>query len=276
MDTSKSWQDYSFIAFDTETSGAYPVGDDIVEFGAVKWQAGKIVDELQLLFKPREKMSDFIISIHGITNEMVEGSPRISEKIHDIKKFFEGSILMAHHAPFDMGFVAFDFEKNNVSFPKEAVLCTSLLARQLIHDTENHKLQTLVKKLNIDSGTAHRALDDAKACLYVGLHCFNLKGNSATIDDLIKTQGKKLKWDDFSLLHSRNENIKNLITSIEQKKMAEFVYEKSKASKEKRQVLPLGIVRNPDGDFLMATCLRDKTNKRFYLSKISEVVTMYS
>lgn len=276
MDTSKSWKEYSFVAFDTETSGAYPIGYDIVEFGAVKWKDGKIIDELQLLIKPRERMTDFIIGIHGITNEMVENAPAMPDVIQKIKNFLVGSVPIAHHAPFDMGFVAVDFEINNLSFPQEPVLCSSLLSRKLIHDTENHKLQTLVKKLNINSGTAHRALDDARSCLYVGLHCLNVKGDNSSLAEIIKTQGKNLKWEDYSLLNSRNQDIKNLILSIQKKQNAEFIYEKSTSSKEKRQVNPIGIVRNPDGDYLMAKCLRDGTNKRFYLSKITEVIPLFS
>ena len=67
---------YTYIAFDTETSGAYPVGYDIVEFGAIKYHHGQEIGKLQFLLKPREKMSDFIIGIHGITNEMVVAKAR--------------------------------------------------------------------------------------------------------------------------------------------------------------------------------------------------------
>src|SRR5688500_2310163 len=111
IDFQKPWAEHTFVAFDTETSGAYPIGDDIVEFGAVKWQSGRIVDELQLLIKPRELMSDFIIGIHGISNEMVANSPVMSQVIGQIDQFMHDSILMAHHAPFDVGFLAVDYEK---------------------------------------------------------------------------------------------------------------------------------------------------------------------
>ncbi|PIS11739.1 MAG: hypothetical protein COT73_02405 [Bdellovibrio sp. CG10_big_fil_rev_8_21_14_0_10_47_8] len=156
MDFSKPWTEFDLIAFDTETSGAYPLGSEVVEFGAVKWRGGQVIDSYQTLLKPSEPMTPFIIGIHGITNEMVENAPKISEKIHEIREFIEGSILMAHHAPFDMGFMAVDFQKNKIPFPSEPVLCTSLLARQLIPESHNHKLQTLIQVLKLDQGAAHR------------------------------------------------------------------------------------------------------------------------
>ena len=51
--------DLTLVAFDTETTGPYPVKDDIVEFGAVKWKNGEEVDRIEFLFKPKNKMTDF-------------------------------------------------------------------------------------------------------------------------------------------------------------------------------------------------------------------------
>ena len=107
-DISRPWTDYEFVAFDTETSGAYPLGSEVVEFGAVKWKGGQEIASYQTLLKPSEPMSDFIIGIHGITNQMVESAPLMSEKVSEIRQFLEGAVLMAHHAPFVHAFAATD------------------------------------------------------------------------------------------------------------------------------------------------------------------------
>lgn len=275
MDLNRPLQEYSFVAFDTETSGAYPVGFDVVEFGAIKWRGGTEVGRLQFLFKPREPMSDFIIGIHGITNEMVAAAPLVSEKIAEIREFFKDSVLLAHHAPFDMGFMAEEFEKNALPLPTDPVLCTSLLSRKLIHESENHKLQTLVKFLNFDGGAAHRAFDDARSCLMVGLECFRRLGEQATLADAIKAQGKNLEWKDYSLRSHPLKVVPILMEAVTQKKRADIVYSGGSQKGETRQVVPIGIVRNPDGDYLMAFCLRDKTNKRYYLSRIKDAAVVY-
>ncbi len=267
--------EYTYVAFDTETSGAYPIGHDIVEFGAVKWYQGQEVDRLQFLLKPRELMTDFIIGIHGITNEMVANAPSIGDKILEIHEFLKGAVVMAHHAPFDMGFLSVDFEHARLPLPSEPALCTSLLSRKWIGGVENHKLQTLVKHLGIDGGQAHRAYDDAKACLQVGLECFKLMGSEKTLADAIASQGKSLMWKDYGLLHAGTVSLKTMINAIHSKKDVEMVYKGGSQKGEIRRVTPIGIVRNPDGDYLMAFCHRDKTNKRYYLNRIADIETVF-
>ena len=267
--------DYTYVAFDTETSGAYPVGHDIVEFGAVKYHQGQEIAKLQFLFKPRELMTDFIIGIHGITNEMVAQSPLLAEKIHEIHQFMQGSIVMAHHAPFDLGFLTLEFEKNRLPLPPEPALCTSLLSRKWIHGVQNHKLQTLVKHLKLDGGQAHRAYDDANACLHVGIECFKRMEEKATLADAIKSQGKNLWWKDYTLWQSSDAIIKVLTEAILAKKKVDLAYDGGSSRGEVRQVDPIGIVRNPDGDYLMAHCMKDKTNKRYYLSRITDAALVF-
>lgn len=267
MDLEQIWTSYDYVAFDTETSGAYPVGHDIVEFGAVKWRNGQEIGRLQFLLKPREPMTDFIIGIHGITNEMVEGRPAAREVAREIGDFFKNAVLLAHHAPFDMGFVAVMFEEAQLPLPQEPVLCTSLLARKLITGTENHKLQTLVKHLGLDGGSAHRAFDDARSCLGVGLECLRLLGENATLKHALTHQGKNLHWPLYEVLRSTNPTIATIRQAVLQKSDVEMIYDKAK---ETRRITPLGIVRSPDGDFVQAVCRRDGTAKRFYLEKIKD------
>ena len=275
LDHLLSLTELDFVAFDTETSGAYPLESEIVEFGAVKWSKGQIVDEYQTLLKPRQPMSQFIIGIHGISNEMVENAPLMSEKIHEIYAFLSGSVVMAHHAPFDLGFLTPEFEKYHCPIPDEAALCTSLLARKLIHESPNHKLQTLIQVLKIPQGQAHRALDDAKACLEVGLECFRRLGQEATLAEALKVQAKPLKWSQFQLLESLSSTRKTLIEAIMAKKDIDIVYEGGSVRSRPRRVTPIGIVRNPDGDYIMANCHLDRATKRFYIDKISDVAMVF-
>ena len=265
----------TLVAFDTETTGAYPLGFEVVEFGAVKWRDGKIIDELEVLVKPSVPMSAFVIGIHGITNEMVENKPPLKDEIQRIRNFFDGAIPVAHHAPFDMGFMAMHFEEASLPFPTEPVLCSSLLARNLIHESPNHKLQTLIKVLNLQQGTAHRALDDAKACLEVALECWRRLGVEKTLLQVEVAQGKQLRWTNYSLLKNENPLIRSLAEAIRSKKDFEIVYEGGSQKDKPRRITPIGIVRNPDGDFVMSICHNDRAQKRFYLSKIRDFGIVY-
>lgn len=276
IDLEQSWKDIPLIAFDTETSGGYPVGCEVVEFGAVKWLNGQEIDTLQVLIKPRQPMSDFIITIHGITNEMVADAPPMSAVAQQIRDFFRGGVSLAHHAPFDLGFLSFEFEKNHITLPSEPALCSSLLSRKLIHGVPNHKLQTLVKHFGFDGGSAHRALDDARSCLKVALECFKLLDEGKqTIKELIKLQGSQLWWKDFSLLNKADQKVQTIIEAIFKEKKLEIIYQKGNYKGERRLVNPVGIVKSLDGDYLMAFCEIDKANKRFFLKNISEAEVVF-
>jgi DNA polymerase-3 subunit epsilon len=269
------WKDQTFVAFDTETSGAYPLGADVVEFGAVKWQNGEVIGEYQTLLKPREKMSDFIIGIHGITNEMVADAPTMDQKVSEILEFLGSSVLMAHHAPFDLGFMAIEFEKNKLAFPTGALLCTSLLSRKLIKESVNHKLQTLIKTLSLHQGAAHRALDDAKACLQVGLECMRRVGAEATLEQVSEHMGKQLQWGKYELLTNAQPKFKVIVEALLGKKDVDIVYEGGSVKGQSRRMTPIGVVRNPDGDYIMAVCHIDRAQKRFYFDKISDLALVF-
>lgn len=271
MNLNQKWDEYTFVAFDTETSGGYPVGYDIVEFGAVKWRGGQIVDRLQFLAKPREKMTDFIIKIHGISNQMVEGMPTFSEQLDKVTSFFSDAVLLAHHAPFDIGFLAYEYEKAGLPLPESTVLCTSLLSRKVILESPNHKLQTLITVLGLDRGQAHRAGDDANACLEVAIECMKRMESKGLekLQDMIDMQEKSLDWYNFSLLNKDNEMMLSIVSAVIEKRPLKIDYTGGRVTV--RTISPIGIVRNPDGDYVMATCHIDGIQKRFYLDKIKEL-----
>lgn len=276
MDRTRPWTDYPLVAFDTETSGAFAVGSEIVEFGAVKWFQGQIIDRLQILIKPARPMGEEVIKIHGITNEMVADCPPMKDVIGSIHKFMDGSIGLAHHAPFDMGFITYEFEKYGLPLFTSPVFCSSLLSRKYIHGTENHKLQTLVKHFGIDGGSAHRAADDAQACLYVGLKSLEKIGENASIQTVLQAQEKKLEWLYYSLKFPQSLALQTVVKALEEQANLNILYEKGSKSKQMRPVQPLGIVRNPDGDYLSAICLLDLQKKRFYLQHLSEAEVVAS
>jgi DNA polymerase-3 subunit epsilon len=267
----KPWKDFTYIALDTETSGQYPIADEIVEIAMVKWKGNEEIDSYQTLFKPKKPMGEAVIKIHGITNEMVVDAPPIESKLNEILKFIEGSVVVAHHAPFDVGFLAWEFEKIGKSLPNDAVVCSSLLARAVVESPTNHKLQTMIGLLGLTQTQAHRADSDARACLQLALHCMNKVGENATLKDVVKAQKRTLWWQDYSLKAiEQNQRWRGIFEALYQDKSVEFIYDSGSHRGKPRKAKPLGIVRNPDGDFFPAFCDIDKAIKRFYLSKIAE------
>ncbi|MBT4761767.1 MAG: exonuclease [Bdellovibrionaceae bacterium] len=276
MENTQYWKETTFVAFDLETSGAYPIGDHICEIGAVKWQNGKIIDEFQTLIKPPVIMSDFIIGIHNITNEMVANAPSISDKIKDFHSFIQGAYLVAHHSPFDLGFLALEFERHKLPFPREKVFCSSVMSIKAIKGVENHKLQTLIQFLKIDGGQAHRGMDDAKACLEVLLHCFRSFDPEKNIQQLLDYQKINIQWSNFSIdtLIKKHSYGADIVTAIEERKDLELIYSGGSKPGKPRVLCPIGLVRNPNGDFLVAfeknDGVKSEKTKRYYLNRVKD------
>lgn len=278
FDLKKIWQDiqhppYPIVAFDTETSGQYPIESEIIELGAVKWFEGKIVDRFQTLLKPSRKLEEENIRIHGITNEMVAEAPKMEEKILSFCEFIDGSILLAHHAPFDLGFLTLEIEKSGLRFPDVIHLCTSLLSRALL-TTTNHKLQTLIKELQLIGGEAHRAYDDAYACLQVFFKCLEKLNPPTTIEKLLSIQKKTINWNSYQIWNTEEAHLLFLAEAARDKKTVQISYQGGQTKGLLRAIQPIGIVRNPDGDYVSAICGIDHQKKRFYLNKINKVISM--
>lgn len=263
-------QTYPVVAFDTETSGAYPIESEVIELGAVKWKNGQVVDKFSTLLKPSRDLTPENVKIHGITNEMVKDSPRMETEIIKFCEFIEGSVLVAHHAPFDLGFMALAIEQSHLQFPKTLNLCSSLLSRALI-TTTNHKLQTLVQELKLVGGEAHRAYDDAFACFQVLQKCIEKMEEGATLQRLLDIQQKDLSWQRYQVLKLNDQKLKYLIKAMQTHASLNIVYQGGQTKNQTRPIKPIGLVRNPDGDYIMAECGLDLQRKRFYLDKIKEV-----
>ena len=271
FDKKSSWDQFPAVAFDTETSGAYPLESEIIELGAVKWFQGEIVGKFQTLLKPSKLLVPDNIRIHGITNEMVADAPLMKDQILPFCEFIDGSILLAHHAPFDLGFLTIDIEKSQLHFPNNIHLCTSLLSRALLHTT-NHKLQTLVKELKLTGGDAHRAYDDAYACLQVFFKCVEKLDAPVTLEKLLDIQKKSIDWPNYKLEVTENVKLTQIKNAILLKKSIRIIYEGGQTKSIPRPTTPYGIVRNPDGDYIHAECGLDLQRKRFYIDKILEII----
>lgn len=154
--------DDSFVVFDIETTGLSKDKNNITEIGAVKVKDGRVVDRWSSFVNPCEKIPPNIVELTGITDEMVAKAPKIDEILGDFLEFCKGSVLVAHNANFDVGFIKTACRRYGMPF-EFTWLDTLQLARSLHPEYTNHKLNTLAKNLNVLLENHHRAVDDAKA-----------------------------------------------------------------------------------------------------------------
>jgi len=153
----------SVIVLDFETTGLSPnMGDRAIEIGAVKLVDGEVVDTFQQLMNPGFRVSSFIESYTGITNNMLTHAPCCEEVMAEFAEFIQGENLVAHNASFDKRFLDDELERINANYSGEFA-CSLLVSRRLNQQAPSHKLGDLVRHMNIDNdGVFHRALADAQ------------------------------------------------------------------------------------------------------------------
>jgi DNA polymerase-3 subunit epsilon len=163
-------RDTTFCVVDLETTGgSAEAGSMITEIGAVKVRGGEVLGEFQTLVNPHTEIPAFIAVLTGISNTMVADAPPIDSALPAFLEFARGSVLVAHNAPFDVGFLRHFAAKLGHPWPAFEVLDTAKLARRVItrDDAPNCKLSSLAQLFNSGSTPNHRAQADARATVDV-------------------------------------------------------------------------------------------------------------
>jgi DNA polymerase III subunit alpha, Gram-positive type len=160
-------QDDTFIVFDVETTGLSAVYDSIIELAAVKIKGGEIIDRFEAFANPHHPLSATTINLTGITDDMVRDAPDVSEVLKRFYTWCGDDIFVAHNASFDMGFLNVGYKKIGFEKVTNPVIDTLELARFLLPDLKNHRLNTLCKKFDIELTQHHRAIYDAEATGYL-------------------------------------------------------------------------------------------------------------
>ncbi len=148
------------IFLDTETTGLEKK-DRLIQLGYIKDDAlgGLEVNEL---FKPEIKISPDAMSVHHITNKMVEDKSifKSSEQYERLQSYIDnGYIIVAHNAKFDIGML----EKEGIKF--KDVICTLKVARHIDKQgvIDKYNLQYLRYLLELDvEADAHDVIGDVK------------------------------------------------------------------------------------------------------------------
>ena len=168
-----SLAEITFIVLDLETTGASPAnGCAITEIGAIAVRGGEILEEFSTFVNPQVVLPEYIVNLTGITDEMLEGAPLIDQAFPEFIEFInrhEDVHLVAHNAPFDIGFLKAAAHSLSHNWPKYEVIDTVKLARRVIDRTEiqNYKLGTLSQFFDTKALPNHRALGDVKTTIEV-------------------------------------------------------------------------------------------------------------
>ncbi|WP_238145433.1 DEDD exonuclease domain-containing protein [Antricoccus suffuscus] len=165
-------REVTFVVVDLETTGGSAKDDRITEIGAVKVRGGEVLGEFQTLVDPQTGIPPYIQVLTGITESMIIGAPTIAAALPSFLEFAGlegGTVLVAHNAPFDVGFLKQAAKDLGYSWPKHRTVDTVITARRTISRDEvaNCKLATLAPFFGSPTTPNHRALDDARATVAV-------------------------------------------------------------------------------------------------------------
>ena len=154
-----------YVVFDIETTGLDTDNDRIIELGAVKVKDGIVIEVFDKLVNPGIEISDFITSINGISNEMVEDADYPGVVLTQFNKFLDGvEFIVGHNAyRFDYPFLQSEFKRNFIKHEKLPVKDTIFIARNKVQRLRSYSLKNLTEYFGIINQTAHRALSDVYA-----------------------------------------------------------------------------------------------------------------
>ncbi len=189
--------DTEFCVFDLETTGLSYRTEKITEIGVMKIKNGEVIDTFSCFVNPEKHIPQKVTEVTNITDDMVKDAETIEQVLPKLLDFFGDSVLVAHNADFDIGFLKHNakvlgYELDNT------YLDTLKLARMLFPNYKKYKLGIIADNLGIKVEVAHRALDDVDTTVKV----FNV------MIQMLKEKGAKT-LDDIDTLGPDKESEKN-------------------------------------------------------------------
>ena len=208
--------DTTYCVLDIETTGFSFRTEKITEVGIMKVKNGEVIDEFSCFVNPEKPIPQRVVEVTNITDDMVKDAETIDKVMPKILEFVGDSVLVAHNADFDIGFLKYNANELGLSLDN-TYLDTLRLAKDLFPDYKKYKLGKIAENLGIKVEVAHRALDDVDTTvkvLNVMLNMLKEKGVE-TLDDITKkiageADFKKLPTYHAIILATNYVGLKNL------------------------------------------------------------------
>lgn len=212
--------DTTYCVLDLETTGFSATTEKITEVGIMKVRDGEVIDQFSCFVNPQKHIPQRVTEVTNITDDMVKDAETIEQVFPKILDFIKDSVLVAHNAPFDMGFLKQNAKTLGYEFDY-TYLDTLSLAKDLFPDYKKYKLGKIAENLGIKVEVAHRALDDVDTTVkvfYVMLDMLKKRG-AKTVDDIDevssteeakKEEYKKLKTYHAIILAKNYIGLRNL------------------------------------------------------------------
>ena len=166
------WDKRSYAALDVETTGLDAFRDHVIEIGIVLYSydsEGALIEERtwDSLVNPGVPIPASATAIHGITDLDISASPFFEDLSAELASLLEDRVMVAHNAPFDAGFIAEEFSRIGRQAPLSEIADSLILLRLAVPNLLSYSLGKAAYILGVETGTSHRALDDARTCMHL-------------------------------------------------------------------------------------------------------------
>ena len=177
--------DTEYCVLDIETTGLSYRTEKITELGAIKIKNGEVIDTFECFVNPEKPIPQKVVEVTHITDDMVKDARTIKEILPEFLEFMGDSVLIAHNADFDIGFLKHNAEELGYKLDN-TYIDTLRLAKDLFPEYKKYKLGIIAEKLGIVVEVAHRALDDVKTLVEVFKIMLKMlkERNVKTVDDI--------------------------------------------------------------------------------------------
>lgn len=261
-----------FVAFDLETTGLRAGACQIVEIAAVRFRGdGTELGRYERLVNPQCSIPRQVSRIHGITDDMVAGQPTIDQVLPEFLDFLgsEETLLLAHNAAFDVGFISADLARLRMPAPRHEVFDTLAIARQRLPHLRSHRLDILAAWLGT-RGRSHRALADSLTVKEAFLRMAELPPDLRNAFDL-RALGKSRQFRDPPPPLAAPGGEQSLEQAIARRQRITIVYDGGTKGLQQRPITPHRIVRTQGVSYLVAFCHLDAIEKTYRLDRIREL-----
>ena len=270
--------DLDFIAFDVETTGLSAIACKLVELSAVRFRLnGGEMEIFSELINPECEIPPEVTRIHGITDEMVKDAPTNKEVIPKFLEFIgtKPCVLVAHNAPFDVGFLKVAVARLGIDVPALTVLDTLSLSRALVDGVNDYKLKTLAQHYEIVDGDYHRALADSHHVRHIFGKILASNPDYTTLEHLqelncllsLNEQESAVEPTGEVLLH-----VNVIKAAIDGKQQLKMIYLGNGAPpRYGRLITPIAVLENRGNHYLTAFCHQVEAERTFRIDRIKSL-----